>query len=77
MDHTLPLPTRRYIRAILGANISAWARSHGLPPHAVHATLHRYAGGEVDMARSWGPQTRRVLLALHEAVQAAAERGAA
>ena len=76
MNHTLPLPLRDEIRAIIGANVSAWARRRKLPPHAVHMTLSRYAGTEVDMSRPWGAQTRRVLLALHEAVQAA-ERGEA
>ena len=76
MNHTIQLPGRRKIRAVIGANITAWARGHGLPPHAVHMTLSRYAATEVDMSRTWGDQTRRVLLALHEAIQAA-ERGEA
>lgn len=70
MNHTLPLPPRGEIRALIGS-VAAWAKQRGLPPHAAHMTITRYAGAEVDMSRPWGPQTRRVLLALHESVQAA------
>ena len=74
MNQTLSLPSRDEIRAAVGANIAAWAKLRGVPPHAVHMTITRYADTKVDMSRPWGAQTRRVLLAIHETLQAT-ERG--
>ena len=76
MNHTVPLPPRSEIRALIGASISSWARNRSLPPHAVHMTITRYAGTDVDMSRPWGAQTRRVLLALDEAVRSGGQESA-
>ena len=60
MNHTIPLPPRADIRARIG-NVAEWARDHGHPPYAVHMTITRYAGTEVDLSRPWGSRTRRIL----------------
>ena len=64
MEHTLTLPPRRELRATFGTSIAAWARGHGHPAASVHVIIGRYAGSTVDMTRTWGPQTRAILLDL-------------
>ena len=64
MKHTLTLPSRRELRAAFGTSIAAWAKAHGHPPPSVHVIIGRYAGSTVDMTRTWGPQTRAILLDL-------------
>lgn len=65
-----PIPTRQKLRIATGESITRWARARGLKPHDVHRTLNRYGGRMLDMDRVWGPETRRVLRALVEAVEA-------
>ena len=64
-SHTIQLPPRREIRGAIGDALSRWARARGHAPHAVHQTLHRYAGTEIDMTRVWGEHTRAILLDIH------------
>ena len=68
----ISLPDRRTVRLAIGPCVSRWARAHGYPPHAVHQTIHRYAGRTVDPARVWGERTHAVLRALAAAVREAA-----
>ena len=71
MIHTIPIPARREIRIAVDGCVARWARSQGLDPGAVHRTVHRYGGQQLDMSRVWGAQTRHILRALIAAVEAA------